>query len=114
MTEPHTIDYKPDGKTLDAFLLDDSFFRLCTGPFGSGKSAACAMELFRRACQQKPDSKGTRRTKWACIRATYPQLARSTIESWRQWFGDHLSPFRWNPTPQHHLILPLAGSSAAV
>ena len=108
MTDAHTIDYKPDGKTLDAFLLDDSFFRLCSGPFGSGKSAACAMELFRRACQQKPDSKGTRRTKWACIRATYPQLARSTIESWRQWFGDHLSPFRWNPTPQHHLILPLA------
>ena len=62
MTEPYTIEYKPDGKTLDAFLLDDSFFRLCSGPFGSGKSAACAMELFRRACQQKPDSRGTRRS----------------------------------------------------
>ena len=52
MTEPHTIEYKPDGKTLDAFLLDDSFFRLCSGPFGSGKSAACAVELFRRVCQE--------------------------------------------------------------
>ena len=108
MSETHTIDYKPDGRTLDAFMLSDAFFRCVIGPFGSGKSAACAVELFRRACQQKPDAKGIRRTKWACIRATYPQLARSTIESWRGWFGDNLATFRMNPTPQHHLVLPLA------
>ncbi len=43
MTDTHTIEYKPDGKTLDDFLLDDSFVRVCAGPFGSGKSAACAV-----------------------------------------------------------------------
>ena len=107
MTDAHTIEYKPDGKTLDAFLLSDAFFRYVIGPFGSGKSASCAVELFRRACQQKPDRKGRRRTKWGAVRATYPQLDRSTIETWRQWF-DHLAAFRMNPTPEHHLIVPLA------
>jgi hypothetical protein len=103
-----SIDYTPDGATLDAFMAADAFFRCIVGPFGSGKSAACAVELFRRACQQKPDSKRVRRTKWAAIRATYPQLRNTTIATWQAWFDDRFGQFRWSPTPQHRIVLPLA------
>ena len=98
----------PDGPVLNAFMADDSFFRCLVGPFGSGKSASCAVEVFRRACQQKPDSGGVRRTRWAAIRSTYPQLRNTTIGSWQQWFHDGFAAFRWNPTPQHHIVMPLA------
>ena len=104
----NSIDYSPDGKTLGEFLRDDSFFRGIIGPFGSGKSAACAIEVFRRACQQAPDSKGVRKSKWAAVRATYPQLMRTTIETWRQWFPDSFAAFRFNPQPEHRIIQPLA------
>jgi hypothetical protein len=102
------IDYQPDGPVLNKFMADDRFFRCIVGPFGSGKSAACAIEVFCRSCQQAPDSKGVRRTRWAAIRATYPQLRNTTIGSWGQWFHDGFAAFRWNPTPQHHVIMPLA------
>jgi hypothetical protein len=103
-----TIDYAPDGDTLRAFMQADDFVRCAIGPFGSGKSAACAVELFRRACQQKPDSAGVRKTRWAVIRSTYPQLRNTTIATWRQWFDDRFGQFRWSPTPQHNIVLPLA------
>lgn len=102
------IEYSPDGPVLGEFMQAEDFHRIIVGPFGSGKSAACAVEIFRRACEQAPDAKGVRKTRWAAIRSTYPQLRNTTIETWRQWFPDHLAAFRHNPTPQHHLVLPLA------
>ena len=102
------VNFKPDGAMLNAFMASDAFVRMVVGPFGSGKSAACSVEMFRRACQQKPDSKGVRRSKWAAVRATYPQLRNTTIATWSQWFDERFGAFRWNPTPSHHLILPLA------
>ena len=80
-----TVNYAPDGPTLNAFMADDSFVRSLVGPFGSGKSAACVIELFRRGCQQAPDGTGIRKTKWAAIRSTYPQLRNTTIATWQQW-----------------------------
>ena len=103
-----SIDYSPDGKTLGEFMRDESFFRCGIGPFGSGKSAACAIEVFRRACQQAPDKNGVRKTKWAAVRQSYPQLTRTTIETWRQWFPDSFAAFRFSPTPEHRIIVPLA------
>ena len=44
--------YKPDGDTLKAFMKSDQFFRGIRGHIGSGKSVACAVEVFRRACEQ--------------------------------------------------------------
>ena len=102
------IDYTPDGPTLNAFMFADDFVRCIVGPFGSGKSASCAVEVFRRAIQQKPDAKKVRRTRWAAIRSTYPQLRNTTIGSWQQWFHEGFATFRWNPTPQHHIVMPLA------
>ena len=78
-----SVDYAPDGRTLSAFFHSDAFVRVLIGPFGSGKTVACSIELFRRSCQQAPGKDAVRRTKWLVVRSTYPQLKSTTIPSWR-------------------------------
>jgi hypothetical protein len=84
-------------------MLDDSFFRGLMGPFGSGKSTACIMEIIRRAKQQRIGSDGKRHSRWAIIRNTYPELKTTTIKSWHQWIPPHIG--RWVDTgpPMHHI-----------
>lgn len=96
--------YKPDGATLKAFMKDDSFFRGIRGPVGSGKSVGSAVEIFRRALQQEPNDKGIRRTRWAVIRNTGPQLKTTTIKTWLDWFPEEVyGPFRWGVPFTHHI-----------
>ena len=66
--------YKPDGEVLKSFMKDDLFFRGIRGPVGSGKSVACCIEVFRRALMQEKNEAGIRRSRWAIIRNTNPQL----------------------------------------
>lgn len=84
-------------------MLDDSFFRGLMGPFGSGKSTACIMEIIRRAKQQRIGSDGKRHSRWAIIRNTYPELKTTTIKSWHQWIPPNIG--RWVDTgpPMHHI-----------
>ena len=73
--------------TLNAFLADDSFARCVVGPFGSGKSSACAMELLRRAQGQARGRDGLRHTRFAVVRNTRPQLRDTTRKTVDQWLG---------------------------
>lgn len=85
-------------------MLSDDFFRGLMGPFGSGKSTACIMEILRRAKEQKINADGKRKTRWAVIRNTYPELRTTTIKSWHQWVPAQLG--RWVDTgpPTHHIV----------
>jgi len=107
VTAPGTIDYTPPGPVLGAFLRSDRFVRFVCGPFGSGKTVACCIEIFRRACEQRPGPDGVRRTRWMVVRSTYPQLRRTTIPTWQSWFDDRFGSFTWGPPPAHRLVLPL-------
>lgn len=78
-------DYTPSPTCLE-FMLDDSLCRSIIGPFGSGKSTACIMEIVRRAQQQLPDASGRRRTRWVVVRNTYQQLRDTSLKSWLDWF----------------------------
>lgn len=96
--------YKPDGDTLKAFMKDSSFWRGLRGPVGSGKSVCCAVEVFRRALEQEPDSRGIRRSRWGVIRNTGPQLKTTTIKTWLDWFPEEVfGPFRWGVPYTHHI-----------
>lgn len=57
------------------------------GPIGSGKSVTCCLEILQRAIRQKAH-KGVRKSRWAAIRNTYPELKTTTIKTWLDWFGD--------------------------
>ena len=85
-------------------MKDDTFFRGIRGPVGSGKSVSCCVEIFRRALAQKPNKQGIRRSRWAIIRNTNPQLKTTTIKTWLDWFPeDAWGKFTWS-VPYTHMI----------
>ena len=100
------FNYKPDGQTLKSFLKSDNFFRGLRGPVGSGKSVACCIELFRRALQQQKGADGRRKSRWAVIRNTNPQLKTTTIKTWLDWFPENqFGPFRWSVPYTHQMTI---------
>lgn len=79
------VSYNPAGQTLLKFFNSTAFVRGIMGPIGSGKSTACVIEILRRAQQQKPSPDGLRRSRWAIIRNTYPELKTTTLKTWGGW-----------------------------
>jgi len=61
------------------------------GPFGSGKSTGCIMEILMRAMRQKP-YQGVRKSRWAIIRNTYPELKTTTIKTFQEWIPNSIAP----------------------
>jgi hypothetical protein len=96
--------YKPDGEVLKDFMKDDTFFRGIRGPVGSGKSVGCCVEVFRRALMQSKGPDGKRKSRWAIIRNTNPQLRTTTIKTWLDWFPENdWGKFTWS-VPYTHMI----------
>jgi hypothetical protein len=69
-------------------MLNDGLVRSIIGPFGSGKSVACCVEIGRRASLQKPNPEGIRRTKWVVVRNTNQQLKDTALKTWLEWFPE--------------------------
>ena len=85
-------------------MKDDTFFRGIRGPVGSGKSVACSVEVFRRALMQEKSPDGKRKSRWAIIRNTNPQLRTTTIKTWLDWFPEEdWGRFSWS-VPYTHKI----------
>lgn len=80
--------------TLARFMDSDAFVRAVVGPVGSGKSSCCVIEILRRASEQAPGPDGVRRTRWAVIRNTYPELRDTTRKTFEQWVPARLG--RWH------------------
>jgi hypothetical protein len=72
-------------KTIAEFFRSDAFMRIIIGPFGSGKSSGCSVEILQRAMRQEPNSHGVRRTRWAVIRNTYRELTDTTKATLFEW-----------------------------
>lgn len=87
------VEYSPAGKTIESFHESNAFVRGLMGPVGSSKSSACCVEIFSRACEQPPDGK-IRRSRWAVLRNTYPELKSTTIKTWQEWFP--LAIMKWD------------------
>lgn len=76
--------------TLAKFHADNSFYRGIRGPVRSGKSTGMCIEIMNRARQQRPNSQGIRRTRWAVIRNTYRELEDTTLRTWLMWFPEYI------------------------
>lgn len=74
--------------TLARMLRSDARVRCVVGPFGSGKSSGCVVEILRRALQQAPQADGKRRSRWAVVRNTYPELRDTTIRTFLDWIPE--------------------------
>ncbi|HEX4050590.1 MAG TPA: hypothetical protein VHY19_06925 [Steroidobacteraceae bacterium] len=64
--------------------------RAFIGPFGSGKSSGCVIELVKWGKLQHVQPDGKRRARFACIRNTYSQLADTTIKTFLYWLPDRV------------------------
>jgi len=82
--------------TIAAFHHSDAFVRGIRGPYGSGKSVGCVIEIIRRAQEQKPDRFGKRKTRFAAIRNTYGELKTTTIKTWQEWVPQDVAPIKWD------------------
>lgn len=82
-----TITYSYEGvPTLQQFAASDAFIRGISGCVGSGKSSACVVEIIRRAQMQRPSTAtGYRKSRWAVIRNTVPELRETTMRTVFQW-----------------------------
>ena len=99
-----SLNYKPDGDVIKQFMKDQSFFRGLRGPVGSGKSVSCCIEILRRAIEQKPGEDGKRRSRWAVIRNTNPQLKTTTIKTWLDWLPEqNWGNFKWSVPYTHEI-----------
>ena len=99
-----SLDYKSPGPVCSAFLKDESFFRGLRGPVGSGKSVSCCIEILRRALMQQPSEDGKRKSRWAVVRNTNPQLKTTTIKTWLDWFPEETwGKFIYSVPFTHHI-----------
>jgi len=74
-----------DVPTIQAFSESDAQVRGLMGPFGSGKSSGCVVEMVHRANMQAPGPDGIRRTRFAAVRNTYSQLEDTTLKTVLDW-----------------------------
>lgn len=101
-----TPPYVPS-RTLAKFHSSNHFVRCIMGPYGSGKSVGCSVELLARAREQAPNKNGVRPSRWAVIRPTYPELMSTTIPTFEQWVP-HRYWTRKNTAPiWGELVMPL-------
>lgn len=103
MTTEQVLAYEPAGDVLRAFHRSQAFVRGIRGPVGSGKSTACVVEILRRASAQAPGPDGRRRTRWAVIRNTYPELRTTTIKTWHSWVPPTFGRFAQESPIVHHV-----------
>ena len=97
------INYRSPGPVADAFLHSNDFVRGIRGPFGSGKSTVCCVDILRRALAQTPGPDGVRRSRWAIVRNTYPELKTTTIKTWHGIVSPHVGHWVDTGPPTHHL-----------
>lgn len=103
MTQPIAVDYDPPGPVARAFLRSSAFVRGIRGPIGSGKSTACCIEILRRAAEQRPGPDRLRRSRWAVVRNTYPELKTTTIKTWHQWVSPDVGKWQSEGPPTHYV-----------
>jgi hypothetical protein len=98
-----SIRYKPGGPTLVRAHNSPAFVRGIMGPIGSGKSTTCAMEILRRSTLQRRSPDGKRRTRWAIIRNSYPELKTTTLKTWGEWCPPQYGRLTMDSPIRHHV-----------
>lgn len=78
--------------TLTRLHKSRKFLKYVEGPVGSGKSTGCVLEILMRAFRQAPDEHGVRKSRWAIIRNSYPELKSTTIKTWEMWVPTEVAP----------------------
>ena len=80
------ITYAP-GQVSTAFHADTaSRVKLLIGPFGTGKTTSAAWDVIDFASERVVPANGKKKTRFAIVRNTYPELRDTTIKTYLDWF----------------------------
>lgn len=72
---------------MSKFVQSQARHTFIEGPFGSGKSVGSQWKIpFQASKQQRSTIDGKRKTRFAVIRNTMPQLRDTTMKTWFDWF----------------------------
>lgn len=83
------INYAP-GPVATRFHHDTSSrVKLLIGPFGTGKTTSCGWDIVDFQSERVKPLRGKRRSRFAVVRNTYPQLRDTTIKTFLDWFPPH-------------------------
>ena len=113
-TSGELISYNPPGPQAGLFHAHNGFVRGLMGPVGSGKSSSCCVEIVARALRQEPWYDGVRRSRWAVIRNTYPELKSTTIKTWETWFPSNVAPIKWDTPITSTMIIDDLGDGTSL
>lgn len=78
--------YKPQGPTLERYLLEREQRTFICGPLGSSKTNASCWKTFRIMTDQEPNKQKVRKSRLAAVRNTYPDLFGTTVKDWLDMF----------------------------
>lgn len=111
---PESLTYVPP-PTIELFMQSDKRVRIVRGPVGSGKSSGMVMEILQRAMAQAPDPHDKiRRSRWAIVRNTLPQIKTTCVKTINElirpiveWRSDNTGWIRFNDVEAELLLMPL-------
>lgn len=94
--------------TIAAFATNQKRMQFLFGPLGGGKTTGTLMKLLHLAHTQTPNQNGVRKTRWAVVRNTRPQLRDSVLKTVFEWLPHNGKTIKWNETNMDLLLdLPL-------
>jgi hypothetical protein len=93
------------GTRLADFILSNRIVDVILGPLGSGKTHGMCARIMRHIQEQRPSTRdGLRKSRWAVVRNSYPDLKRSTIRTWTEIVPEHIyGRMNWSLPPSHRL-----------
>lgn len=77
--------------------------KLLLGPFGTGKTSSCAFDLVEKQSRRVLPTLGKKRSRFAVVRNTYPELRDTTIRSYLDWFPPMFFG-KYNATEKRYFI----------
>lgn len=95
-TTDDTIKYVASPTAARFHKDQKNFVRVVLGPVGGGKTVTCLMEILGKAFTQIP-YKNIRRTRWAVVRQTYPELKNTTLKTFQAWIPDKMCHVNMSP-----------------
>lgn len=97
------IKYIPGPVATEFHKDKESRVKLLIGPFGTGKTSSAAWDILDFQADRVRPVAGKRKSRFAVVRNTYPQLAETTIKTYLDWFPP-MAFGKYNQTKKQYLI----------
>ena len=95
-------------RTASRFHNSPKVVRGFMGPVGNGKTVCCLNEGLRLSFDQWPNDVGIRKSRGVVVRNTGPELRTTTLNTWKQWVPEEISPVVMAPVISSTFRQPLA------